>query len=289
MRSSLECIPCLMRQALEASGYTVNDEVRRESVMRLLMRELSLMDFSLPPPVAAQGFHRILRRETGVEDPYREAKERFNAMALELLPSFEERISRSPDPFGAAVRLAIAGNVIDLGVKGNLGVQEAFDAVGMAFDEPVAGNIEEFRNASLSVKSILYIADNAGEIVFDRPLICMLPAGKVTVAVRGKPVINDATMIDAAAAGIPEVARVIDNGSDAPGTLLEDCGPLFREAYRSADLVISKGQGNYETLCDEKKNIFFLFKVKCPVVMKHSGLRIQTHALIRPWRGCDSQ
>ena len=184
MRSSLECLPCLVRQAVDAVGLVVDDEIRRESVMRLVFRELSGMDFGQPPPVVAQGIHRLLRHVTGAEDPFRRSKDRFNAMALELLPAFERRVAESAYPFGAAVRLAIAGNVIDLGAKGNLTEDDAFSVVDRAFEEPVEGDVEEFQNAAFSAGSILYLADNAGEIVFDRILIGLLPAGRVSVAVR---------------------------------------------------------------------------------------------------------
>ena len=181
--------------------------------------------------------HRIIREETGNADPYREAKRRFNSMAMDILPSFEKIIAKSSDPFGAAVRLAIAGNVIDLGVKGDLTEKDAFSSVARAFDEPVEGDIGRFRKAVMEAGKILYLADNAGEIVFDAPLIRMLPAGRVTVAVRGNPVINDATMEDAVFAGITDIAPVIDNGSDAPGTVLADCSANFRHAYEEADIV----------------------------------------------------
>jgi uncharacterized protein with ATP-grasp and redox domains len=271
----------MVRQALEATGYAIADAAKRENAFRGIVHELAGIDFSKPPPVASQMIHRLLRSVTGVEDPYREAKNRFNAMATDLMPSFEEKILNFPDPFAAAVRVAIAGNVIDLGVKGDFTEGEAFAAMERAFEEPVIGDIDAFREAALASRSILYLADNAGELVFDRALIRALPEGRVTVAVRGTPVINDATIDDAMAAGIPSIARVIENGSDAPGTVLDECSREFTDAYHAADLVISKGQGNYETLSDEKKNIFFLFKVKCPTVALHTGFRIVTHALVR--------
>lgn len=118
-------------------------------------------------------------------------------------------------------------------------------------------------------RSILYLCDNAGEIVFDRVLLEILrDRGKdVTVIVKGAPVINDATLDDADAAGIAECAKVIDNGNDGIGTLIEECSSRFMDAYRSADLIISKGQANYETLVQSSDmRVFFLFKVKCPVV-----------------------
>ncbi len=281
MRSSRECVPCLMRQALASVGVSAMNEQKREETVDLVRRIVSELDFSDSPPAVVQKMNRSLRIASRSGDPYREAKERYNAMAMALLPVYLERISASPDPFAAAVRLAIAGNVIDLGAKGDLTEREAFDAMERALDAAVSGDIDEFHKAAGSAGRILYLADNAGEIVFDRALIGMLPAGRVTVAVRGKPVINDATMSDAVVAGIPDIAAVIDNGSDAPGTVLADCSPAFIAEYRNSDLVVSKGQGNYETLSDEKKNIFFLLKIKCRVVASHSGFGIGTHALIR--------
>ena len=281
MRSSLECVPCLVRQTIESVRHTISDEARREGLLRKFLRDIAEMDFDMPPPAVAQRVHRTLRRECGVEDPYREAKDRFTAMALDLLPSLEARIESSADPFDAAVRLAIAGNIIDLGVDGDLSEEEALRAMEEALDIPVAGDVKAFSEAVRPAQSILYLADNAGEIVFDRPLLRTLPGGRVTFAVRGAPVINDAVMRDALAAGIDGLVTVIDNGSDAPGTILEDCGGEFLEAFGGADLIISKGQGNYETLCDEDAPIFFLFKVKCPAVERHSGLPLGTHALLR--------
>jgi uncharacterized protein with ATP-grasp and redox domains len=102
------------------------------------------------------------------------------------------------------------------------------------------------------------------------------------LAVRGAPVLNDATAADARAAGLAEICEVIDNGSDAPGTLLEDCSPGFRQRFRAADMIIAKGQGNYETLSEAPGNIFFLFKVKCPVIAAHSGMPVGAQVLGRP-------
>ena len=117
-------------------------------------------------------------------------------------------------------------------------------------------------------EDILYLADNAGEIVFDRLLIEEMPMDRVTLVVRGGPVINDATRADVEAAGLDSKVSVMDNGSDAPGTIPELCTPLFRDRLGQCDLVIAKGQGNYETLNDFDKNMFFLLKVKCPVIAR---------------------
>jgi len=134
--------------------------------------------------------------------------------------------------------------------------------------------LNEFRDYVQQAQKILYITDNAGEIVFDKLLIEQLPLEKVTVAVRGKPIINDATIEDAKFVGLTEMVEVIDNGSDAPGTILKTCSENFKEQFNSADLIIAKGQGNYETLSESDKNIFFILKVKCPVIARNIGCQI---------------
>ncbi|MCK5255186.1 MAG: DUF89 family protein, partial [Deltaproteobacteria bacterium] len=116
--------------------------------------------------------------------------------------------------------------------------------------------------------------DNAGEIVFDRLFIEQLPREKVTYVVRGEPIINDVTIEDAREVDMFELVDVIDNGSDAPGTILETCSHEFQKRFASSDLVIAKGQGNYETLSDINKRIFFLLQVKCPVIAKDIGFEV---------------
>jgi len=174
-----------------------------------------------------------------------------------------------------AVRLAIAGNIIDLGVKTSIkesNVEKVIrDCLTADFDNQ---QVEGFRNAVSRAEKIFYLADNAGEIVFDRLLIEQLPAEKVTVVVKGSPVINDATMEDAEFAGLTEMVEVIDNGSDAPGTILKTCSRIFRNRFEEADLIIAKGQGNYETLSDVDKNIFFVLKAKCPVIARDLGCEV---------------
>jgi hypothetical protein len=169
------------------------------------------------------------------------------------------------------VRLAIAGNLLDAGSKARLAPEDLPARLTAIWDMPLLGSADELFHAADAARRILYLADNAGEIVLDRLLIGMLPAGKITVAVRGSPVINDATLEDAETAGIPDVAPVIANGSDAPGTLVNECSEEFQEAFDRADLIVSKGQGNYETLANTDKDIFFLLTVKCPRIAAAIG------------------
>jgi len=280
MKTALDCIHCFLRQALEAARFVTGDPRFHERVVREVIGTLGSLDFSRSPVVAAQIIHRRLRELTGQADPYRAAKVRFNRLALELLPALETEVRISADPMEMVVRLAIAGNLIDLGA-GALDEDGVRRAIQVALSEPFVGSVAEFRDAVSRAERILYLADNAGEIVFDRLLIERLPAGCVTVAVRGGPVINDATVSDAYVAGLPGIAEVIDNGSDAPGTVLDDCSPAFRSIFEKADVVIAKGQGNFETLNDKPADVFFLFKVKCPVIASEVGLDVGTHVLKR--------
>ncbi|MFW6153591.1 MAG: damage-control phosphatase ARMT1 family protein [Planctomycetota bacterium] len=282
MQTALECVPCFARQALEAARVVTDDPVVHERLLRDVLRTAAEMDLSQCPPVVAQRIHRTLRELTGVADPYRADRERFNRVALDLMGELTRLVRRAADPFATALRVAIAGNVIDLGVNGTITEAEILASIRRVMDEPFHGDVDAIRDAVGRAERILYLADNAGEIVFDRLLIEQLPPGRVTVAVRGGPILNDATRADADVAGLAEVAEVIDNGSDAPGTVLGDCSETFREHYDRADLVIAKGQGNFETLSDEDASIYFLLKAKCPVIADHVGLPIGT-LIVMPW------
>jgi len=275
MRTFLDCIPCFVRQALDSARLATDDEQIHEKVVREVLRLSVDLDMSQSPPVIGQQIHRLIRKLIGNIDPYRELKRRFNRLALRLCAELEERVRTSEAPLETAVRLAIAGNIIDLGVKTSIAESEIEkvirDCLTADFDSQ---QLEEFRNAANQAEEILYLADNAGEIVFDRLLIEHLPIEKITVVVKGAPVINDATMEDAEFTGLTDMVEVIDNGSDAPGTILESCSQTFRERFEDADLIIAKGQGNYETLSNADKNIFFILKAKCPVIAGDLGCEV---------------
>ena len=282
MKTYLDCIPCIVRQSL-ASVRRVTDDVRiHEQILREVLQATSRIDMDQPPAAMAQTVHRRIRQLCGNEDPYRESKEQFNRLALEILPGFQRRVEDAADPWEAAVRLAIAGNIMDLGVKSGLNEAQVRVSIGQSLDEPLDGSPTHLASAIAEAKSILYLPDNAGEIVFDRLLVERMPREKLTVAVRGRPVINDATLDDAETAGLTRLVRVIDNGSDAPGTILADCSPTFQQAFADADLIVSKGQGNYETLRECPKPIYFLLRVKCPVIARDIGCPVGRMVLQAP-------
>ncbi len=280
MKASLDCIPCFLRQSLEAARFVSDDHAFHEHILRHVLKAAAEIDLMQSPAAVGQWIHRQVREITGQKDPYRNAKERFNQVALNLLPEFSAKVEASTDPIEAAIRLAIAGNTIDMGPENMLAPEGVRNTLLRAFSEPLYGDLDGLRRAIGTAKSILYLADNAGEIVFDRVLIERLPVGRTTLVVRGHSVINDATMADVEAANLNRFVTAIDNGSDAPGTILDDCSTEFLEFFKKADLIISKGQGNYETLSNEPKVIFFLLKVKCTVIASRVGLDIGTHAIL---------
>ena len=281
MNTSLDCIPCLVRQVLDATRMVSADPAVQADMLREMLRWAGALDLGQPAPVLAQRLHRQLREVCGVADPYRTAKICQNRMALAVAADLQAKVQAAQDPLATAVRLAIAGNVIDLGAKARIAAVDLLQAVDQALAEPLCGDLDQFRQAAARAGHILYLADNAGEIVFDRLLVEALSPQRVTLAVRDAPVLNDATAADARAVGLTEICEVIDNGSDAPGTVLEDCSREFRRRFSAADLIIAKGQGNFETLSEAPGNIYFLFKVKCPVIAAHTGLPEGAQVLAR--------
>jgi len=274
MKTYMDCIPCFISQSLNAVRLTTADETIHEEVVRAILAEVSEMDLSRPPPLMGQYIHRIIRTFTGESDPYRKVKDRFNRFALDLLPDLRKKVMEASDPLDTACRIAIAGNIIDYGVNTRLTKETVLNTIDHAMTVPVFGDMDAFKREAASAEHILYLGDNTGEIVFDQLLIEQLSPERVTYAVRGGPVINDATMQDAKDTGMTDIVKVIDNGVDAPGTVLSMCSDEFLKHYRNADLVISKGQGNYETLSDEDKTIVFLFKAKCRIAARDAGCKL---------------
>ncbi len=275
VKTELECLPCFFRQISRTLAYAGVNGDRGRDITRRAGSIIESVSFDQAPARVSTLLHRLIRAESGV-DPYRQVKETYNRIALEKLPAVRcmagggAGSDHETDRLAGSVRAAIAGNVIDFGIYDNVDLDRALqDAFELSLAET---SFAEFSRAVHKARRILYLCDNAGEIVFDRVLIETLrDMGKEVIAVvKGVPVINDATLEDARTIGLYEAAsEVIDNGNDGIGTLLELCSARFLREYRSADLIISKGQANYETLVQERdERTFFLFMVKCMVVAK---------------------
>ncbi len=276
MNTNLDCFPCFLRQALEASRMATKDESTHRRVLDSLLLILSDISLQTPPPEIALLVHRRVKAITGNPDPYKEAKRRQNDLALQYERSLSAQISDVSNPLKAALVLSAAGNAIDLAPDYQFPniYKRCLEMMGRGF---AWDDYDVFYEKLAQSNSILFLGDNAGEIVWDKILIeelLDLFDLDIMYAVRGLPILNDVTMEDAEYVGMAQLVKVISNGSEAPGTLLNRCSEEFVSRFRKSDLILSKGQGNYESLSREKRPIFFLLNVKCPVIAQdtHSDI-----------------
>jgi uncharacterized protein with ATP-grasp and redox domains len=259
----------MIRQTLEAARLVTDNVQAHDQVMRMALSEVAAsFDVNESAPYMFQILNRNIKEMLKCQDPYKVLKDKFNNDALSIYDNLVNIIEESDNPFEMAMRMAIAGNEIDCSISIQIKADQVKKAIKDSLERPVLFNTSrELMQAARQAGKILYLGDNSGEIVFDKLLIKQLSPEKITYVVKGEPVLNDVTMEDAIAVGMPELVKVIDNGNGIPGTILRMCSPEFLAEYEAADLVISKGQGNYETLSEvTDKDIFFLLKAKCPVI-----------------------
>jgi len=269
MKSYLDCIPCFFEQALRAGRIATDDEQALKQLMNELGKRLHQISLDSTPPETGRLIYRMVREITGNPDPFRELKLQSTREALALYPSLKRTIEESDDSLLTAIRIAIAGNVIDFGASATFDIETAIKEA-LEGDFAIC-DYSAFKNYLAKAEQILYIGDNAGETVFDRLLIEQMNK-PVTYVVREKPVINDATIEDAAQAGIDKVATIVSSGTDAPGAVLNTCSPEFREMLDQSAFTIAKGQGNYEGLSNEDYMMFFLLKAKCQIIANDLGV-----------------
>lgn len=268
MQTSPECLPCFLRQAQHVTGLNGCGPAREAEILQTAAQLIRTFDLTLSPPENAVALYRLISRLTGNNDPFAALKKAANRAALAMLPRLREIIAISADPLLTSARLAIAGNIIDYGAQQEFDVEATITASQKR--PPAVDHFAWFRERLTGAEHILYLADNCGELVFDRLFIEQI--GKpVTLAVKASPIINDALFTDAKECGLTGRCRVVNNGTGCPGTPLDHCSPEFQKLFREADLIISKGQGNFETLSDNPAPLFFLLLVKCPVVAALAG------------------
>ncbi len=270
MNTEFKCIPCAVNSYLRLAETGVIPESRKEEILRRLLKFLSEVEYHYSPPVLGRMLHSLIRELLQNPDPYHQIKEKYNRMMLELYSSFEEMVDMSQDPFDTAMRLAIAGNVIDFGSQYQLDVMDTINGVmeaKLAIDDSL-----HLRNDLKHATNLLYIGDNCGEIVLDKLFLGSINLPKMYFVVRDGPIINDATLNDANMAGIEKVAKVITTGDDAPGAVWESTSKEFKDHFINADVIISKGQGNLEGLIDvPHDNIYFLLVTKCELIAELIG------------------
>jgi damage-control phosphatase, subfamily I len=294
MKFQPQCIDCSKKQAerIYGIGVAAQGKPRDPSVQQRLLKKvevgLAVMDCSLSPAELSLFAIRAAAEASGCSDPFSEIKKATNQQALLLLSSLRSKVRDAPDPVLTACQLSACGNIIDLGIQESFDIHRTIETVlqdGFAIDESSLF-IKEIEAITLSGDaSLLYLCDNAGEIVFDRLFIETLleayPGLQITAVVRKYPVLNDATMDDAIEVGLTDVVPVIDNGSDGLGTMLSTISKNCRDLFENSDIVLAKGQANFETLSDETKSIYFVLQAKCEVIAEALGVRLYDAVMTR--------
>jgi uncharacterized protein with ATP-grasp and redox domains len=271
------CLHCMQGQA-DRLARLLAKHVSDPNLLKIELQALANPDkLGTSPPMIARAIYHRARELTGIEDPYRDEKAHSTRLALDLLPDMRRLIGAAEDPLQAAIQIAIAGNIIDFGPGQNFDLKAQLErALSIPVDTRV---LDRMRRDLKAAQRVLYLGDNAGEAVFDRLLIEQIDA-PVTFAVRGAAVINDVTEAEAIASGLNQVANILSTGSDIPGILLEECSPQFQQAFAEADVIISKGQGNYESLSGTSGPIYFLLVVKCDLVAGHLNRQVGDFAFL---------
>ncbi len=269
-----ECLGCLINQ-IAKSLHLLRPSLSNEDIVSIQKRIMVEM-INLPNPTAMPYYGKLvyqsIAQELGILDPYRELKVHYNQLVQSFEPVIEELINKSPNPLHSALKLMILGNTIDFGTPHQIDLQE--DLQNFANIPLVIDDFAEFQEDLTKAQKIFIIGDNCGEAVFDKKFIELMkkryPEKQITYGVRGGPAINDMTLIEAEEIGITDLCPIVE-GSSSPGVIMDEVSTAFKEAFQQADLILSKGQGNFESLDDIPSGnapIFFMLKAKCQVVGK---------------------
>jgi len=278
MKSVAECLPCILRQVQTTARHAGADAGIQREALRRAAALLPSLDLTRSPAYNSTRGLKLVPQVTGCADPYAKEKREFNAHALDLLPLAEKLAGETPDRLLGGALAAVAGNVIDLGISDGKTIQVEASLREVFHHGFAVNDVERLRAALERPRRVLYLLDNTGEIVFDRILIAVLArqGHGLTLAVHGGPVLNDALLEDARFANLEEFAPVISTGSDWIGMEWETCDDAFKKVFAAAEVVIGKGQGNFETL-DEfapaPPETYFILKAKCHPVARRLGVQ----------------
>ncbi|NOQ39677.1 MAG: DUF89 family protein [Anaerolineales bacterium] len=265
MRTFPECYDCLIQQALSAMNSAEVDQKTQAQIIKKVMNTIEKADDSLSPPELASQTNRIVRESVEIDDLYQELKSKSHHIAMEHLGNLRDLSKQGRDKLEQGLKISAAGNMVDILHAREYHLWHEVDAA--IRQELLGGSVEAFRKRITESPYLLYLADNVGETIFDRVFIETLDI-PVIYAVKGGAIINDATLEDALAAGIDQVAKIIETGSRGPGTILNQCSEEFQNLFEKSDVILAKGQANYETLDSQGDKVFFLLRVKCPIISR---------------------
>ena len=267
MRLNPECIPCLLGNQLERYPKDI-DNSKKIAYMQAILRVIADASDSMSAPMIMREITKIQRQMFGNEMDYSEIKRHFNQLMLEKEMDVQTEIDASEDELKLAIQFAIIGNFIDFGAMKSVNEQKLEEFLHSARE--ISVNEEEYislRKDILDAKKITYLTDNCCEIVMDKLLIRVIqkmnPDANLTVLVRGEQVLNDATLEDAVQVGLTEMADVRGNGSDIAGTCIEELSEEARKIIYDSDVILAKGQGNFETMQMCGLNVYYIFMCKC--------------------------
>lgn len=278
MNVKYECLYCITRQITKLAMKLTSDVEQQHNIISFGLKTVSENWMSSSAPYVTGLIYEYAKEISGNDDPYAKEKSEFNKISQQLIEEFSliDRIKNSDDPVDTAIRLSIAGNIIDF----SLGIDIDKDSVRDSIENSLIKNMygidsAEFMKKVFEADKILMLADNAGEIVFDKLLLKVLPMDKITYVVKGGAIVNDATMKDVEEVGIEKLVKVVDNGTAIQGTELRACSEEFLKLFDEADLIISKGQANYESLESiNHKEIIFLLRAKCKTISDMIGCEV---------------
>ncbi len=280
MKQNYDCLPCLINQVVKVADLV--NAPHRELLFQKVFRFLGALDFTQTNPEIIGQTFQLLKEHTGNDDPYKQTREYYDQLFSDLSDTFEGRIHSAPDPLAEAIKYAILGNIIDFNPIHNSSMEHILAWFEGAGDAALTiDHASQLRADIETAHTLLYLGDNCGEICLDKLLIKQLkavnPALEVFFGVRGQPVVNDIIASDAYALGMDQYATILSNGDGSPGTVLPRTSEAFRRVFQSADVVIAKGQGNYESLSEEAKpGLYFLLVTKCQVIAKDIGVPQQS-------------
>lgn len=277
MNATVDCIYCVIKKADSMFCEYIDDEVERLDFMKRVLKELSSYDNDTTSPFLTAKIMRMLEEKVGDEDLFLEEKKEYNEKMLSIEGDIWNRIDNSEDKLLAGLKYAMVGNFIDFGAMDEVDDDILGEIIDTALEQEVDTKLyNELKSEISEGRRLCYLADNAGEIVFDKLFIRAIKEFNedidIDIVVRGEPTLNDVTEEEALKVGLDEYGKIVQNGTNIPGTDIRAVNQETIKSMDESDLIISKGQGNFETLFGCGKNIYYIFLCKCDIFVEKFGM-----------------